>query len=86
MSNYGGKDIEELLDVEVKLRKIKQEKAIRERQQSRDVVCEVHEVIPRFPYPQGPREYQRPLLRIGRITSKKVCLLWQLVQVRPLPL
>lgn len=59
MSNYGGKDIEELLDVEVKLRKIKQEKAIRERQQSRDVVCEVHEVIPRFPYPQGPREYQK---------------------------
>lgn len=59
MSNYGGKDIEELLDVEVKLRKIKQEKAIRERQQCRDIVCEVHEVSPRFPYPQGPREYQK---------------------------
>ena len=53
------KDIEELLDVEVKLRKIKQEKAIRERQQCRDIVCEVHEVSPRFPYPQGPREYQK---------------------------
>ena len=59
MTNYGDKDIEELLDVEAKLRKIKQERAIRERQQSKNVVCEVHDIIPSFPYPQGPREYQK---------------------------
>lgn len=59
MSNYGDKDIEELLDVEAKLRKIKKEKAIRERQQSGNMVCEVHDIKPHFPYPQGPREYQK---------------------------
>ena len=59
MTNYGDKDIEELLDVEAKLRKIKQERAIRERQQSKNVVCEVHDITPSFPYPQGPREYQK---------------------------
>ena len=59
MSNYGDKDIEELLDVEAKLRTIKKEKAIRERQQGRNVVCEVYDKTPSFPYPQGPREYQK---------------------------
>ena len=59
MTNYGDKDIEELLDVEAKLRKIKQERAIRKRQQSKSIVCEVHDIIPSFPYPQGPREYQK---------------------------
>ena len=39
-ANYGDKDIEELLDVEAKLRKIKHERAIRERQQGKNVVCE----------------------------------------------
>lgn len=58
-SNYGDKDLEELLDVEAKLRKIKEERAIRERQKSKDSVCEVYEIEPRFPYPQGPREYQK---------------------------
>ena len=58
-TNYGDKDIEELLDVEAKLRKIKHEKAIRERQQGKNVVCEVHDIAPSFPYPQGPREYQK---------------------------
>ena len=59
MSNYGDKDIEELLDVEVKLRKIKQERAIRERQEHKDMACEVFEIEPQFPYPQGPRDYQK---------------------------
>ena len=49
-TNYGDKDIEELLDVEAKLR---------ERQQGKNVVCEVHDIAPSFPYPQGPREYQK---------------------------
>lgn len=59
MTNYGDKDIEELLDVEAKLRRIKHERAIRERQQGKNVVCEVHDITPSFPYPQGPREYQK---------------------------
>ena len=59
-STFGDKDIEELLDVEKKLRKIKEEKAIRERQERIDIVCEDYEETePRFPFPSGPREYQQ---------------------------
>ncbi len=59
MSNYGDKDIEELLDVEAKLRRIKKERAIRERQVHIDMACEDFEIEPHFPYPSGPREYQK---------------------------
>lgn len=59
-SNFGDKDIEELLDVEKKLRKIKAERAIRERQERMDMACEdIADIEPRFPYPSGPREYQQ---------------------------
>lgn len=59
-TNYGDKDIEELLDVEKKLRKLKKERAIRERQKRMDMVCEdFEEIEPRFPYSSGPREYQK---------------------------
>ena len=59
-SNFGDKDIEELLDVEKKLRRIKAEKAIRERQERMDMACEeIADIEPRFPYPSGPREYQQ---------------------------
>ena len=58
-SNFGDKDIEELLDVEKKLRKIKAEKAIKERQEQLDAVCEDLTIEPQFPYPSGPREYQQ---------------------------
>ena len=58
-SNFSDKDIEELLDVEKKLRKIKAEKAIRERQERIDMACEDLDVEPRFPYPSGPRDYQK---------------------------
>ena len=60
MSNYGDKDIEELLDVEKKLRKIKAEKAIRERQERMYMVADnIPNIEPRFPYPSGPRDYQK---------------------------
>lgn len=59
MSNYGDKDIEELLDVEAKLRKIKKERAIREKQERTDWFSESFDIEPQFPYPQGPREYQK---------------------------
>jgi len=58
-SNFGDKDIEELLDVEKKLRKIKAEKAIKERQEQIDAVCEDLVVEPQFPYHSGPRDYQK---------------------------
>ena len=59
-SNFGDKDIEELLDVEKKLRQIKKEKAYKEYQGQVDVVCEEDiDLKPCFPYPSGPREYQK---------------------------
>ena len=58
-SNYSDKDIEDLLNVEKKLRKIKEEKAIRERQEKSDLVCDDFSIEPQFPYPSGPREYQK---------------------------
>ena len=70
-TNYGDKDIEELLDVEAKLRKIKQERAIRERQQSRDVVCEIQYSTPCFPYPEGPRDYQKTAFENWKENNQK---------------
>ena len=59
-SNYDIKDVEELLNVEQKLRKLKKEKAIIERQKKTGVVCEeIADVKPSFPYSTGPREYQK---------------------------
>ena len=59
-TNYGDKEIEELIDVEKKLRKLKEERAIRERLKQIDMVREdFEEMEPRFPYPKGPREYQK---------------------------
>lgn len=59
-SNYGNKDIEELLDVETKLKKLKLERKIREKKQEESFVCESVEIsAPHFPYPDGPREYQQ---------------------------
>lgn len=57
-SNFGDKDIEELLDVEKKLRRIKAEKAIRMKQEHENMVCEDLTIKPQFPYSSGPRDYQ----------------------------
>ncbi len=59
VTNYGDKDIEELLDVEQKLRNIKREREFRERQNSRWQACEEIIIEPCFPYPSGPRDYQK---------------------------
>ena len=57
-TNYGDKDIEELLDVEKKLREIKRKKQS-EAKEKEGLVAEPIEIIePHFPYPSGPREYQ----------------------------
>lgn len=57
---FGDKDIEELLDVEEKLVKLKkeQEKKRREKGIARETLV-LENITPRFPYPSGPREYQQ---------------------------
>ena len=58
-SNYGDKDIEELLDVEKKLREIKMRKQAEDFQTPWMAAEETKESEPHFPYPSGPREYQK---------------------------
>ena len=59
-TNYGDKDIEELLDVEAKLRKIKHDKKVRELKRQDSLVSEpIEEILPCFPFPSGPRDYQQ---------------------------
>jgi hypothetical protein len=82
-SNFGDKDIEELLDVEKKLRKIKAEKAIKERQEQLDAVCEDLAIEPRFPYPLGHENTNKQLLKTGRTMDKRAFSQWQQVRVRP---
>lgn len=58
-TDFGDKDIEELLNVEKKLRKIKRERAIQKVQQNGFVSEDIIDIEPKFPYPSGPREYQK---------------------------
>lgn len=59
-TNYGDKDIEELLDVEAKLRKIKHDKKVRELKHQESILSEsIEEITPCFPFPSGPRNYQQ---------------------------
>lgn len=58
-TDFGGKDIEELLDVEKKLRKIKKDRAVQEAQRNGFVSEDIIDIEPKFPYPSGPREYQQ---------------------------
>ena len=59
-TNYGDKDIEELLDVEAKLRKIKHDKKVQELKRQDSLVSEpIEEILPCFPFPSGPRDYKQ---------------------------
>lgn len=59
-SNFGDKDIDELLHVETQLKKIKQEKVLEERRIKNAIVHDEWEtILPCFPYASGPREYQK---------------------------
>lgn len=58
-SNFGDKDIEELLDVEKKLRTIKAEKAIQQRKKQAEIENDIIDIEPQFPYSSGPRDYQQ---------------------------
>ena len=60
VSAFGDKDIEELLDVDRKLKRIKAEKAIRSINDEKTAAHdEEWDSIPHFPYPSGPRDYQK---------------------------
>lgn len=60
VSAFGDKDIEELLDVDRKLKRIKAEKAIRKINDEKTVAHdEEWDSTPHFPYPSGPRDYQK---------------------------
>lgn len=56
---YGDSDIEELLHVEEKLKEYKSRKEAKILQATWMVAEEAKEVEPHFPYPTGPREYQK---------------------------
>ena len=58
-SNFGNKDIEELIDVEKKLKEYKRRKKAENLQTTCVAVEEKTEAEPHFPYPNGPREYQK---------------------------
>lgn len=58
-TNYGDSDIEELLDVEEKLKEHKSRKKAEDSQTKWIAAEETTEVEPHFPYPTGPREYQK---------------------------
>lgn len=69
-ADFGDKDIEELLDVEKKLRKVKRQKAIREIREESNSVSEYDDIVPRFPYSSGPRDYQKLAFDKWKATQK----------------
>ena len=70
-SNFGDKDIEELLDVETRLKKIKEQRK-QEQLSTDNYVCEELSVsCPSFPYPSGPRDYQKEAFENWRINGQK---------------
>lgn len=60
-SAFGDKDIEELLNVETKLKQIKKEKAKQYKPYNEEPTnfAEETPIEPAFPYPSGPRDYQK---------------------------
>ncbi len=58
-TNYGDSDIEELLDVENKLREYKRREKEENSQTTWMASEEPIEIEPHFPFPDGPREYQK---------------------------
>ena len=70
-SNFGDKDIEELLNVETKLKKIKEQKN-KEQTNTDNFVCEELSIsYPSFPYPSGPRDYQKEAFENWRNNGQK---------------
>ena len=66
LSSYGGQDIEDLLNVERKLKAYK--KALKPRRVARD---DGEEPFPEFPYSSGPREYQKQAFENWKKNNQK---------------
>lgn len=72
VSTFGGKDVEELLDVERKLKKIKERRTEADRSDVLPMVCEDNYTKePHFPYPSGPREYQQQAFENWKSNGQK---------------
>lgn len=70
-STFGHQDIDELVDVERKLKHLKMTKYQLPSSES-DVVSEdIAELEPHFPYPSGPREYQQTALDNWKANGKR---------------
>ena len=65
LSTYGGQDIDDLLDVERKLKEYK--KSLKQRK----VVPEGNGPLPDFPYSSGPREYQKQAFENWKKNNQK---------------
>lgn len=70
-TNFGDKDIEELLDVENKLREIKRRKQAEAKEREGLVSEPWEDIEPHFPYPSGPREYQKKAFENWKNNEKK---------------
>ena len=68
-ANYGDSDIEELLDVEEKLKEYRRGKKAENLQTPLMAADERSEVEPHFPYPSGPREYQKKAFNNWKISQ-----------------
>ena len=72
VSTFAGKDVEELLDVERKLKKIKERRTEADRSDVLPMVCEDNYTKePHFPYPSGPREYQQQAFENWKSNGQK---------------
>ncbi len=72
VSTFGGKDVEELLDVERKLKNIKERRTEADRSDVLPMVCEDNYTKePHFPYPSGPREYQHQAFENWKSNGQK---------------
>lgn len=70
-ANYVNKDIEELLDVESKLKLYKQNSDNEVSLHDSDDLEIEYNIEPQFPYPSGPREYQKEAFENWRNNNQK---------------
>lgn len=67
-SAYGNQDIEDLLNVEDKLRSYKKKTTT---EVCKDVESRLYQITPRFPYRDGPREYQKAAFENWKSNNQK---------------
>lgn len=71
-SEFGSKDIEELLDVEKKLKAAKERQRNRRQNHPGELAAEdFYKSTPHFPFPSGPRDYQKEALKAWKHNRQK---------------